>query len=87
MQPMAIPSAAPAPPIDRGALSVRWLHAGGETEDFGFTHDCEHQNDAPDDILHGDDDLIEGAAMPDEGWAVSTPPSPGNNRLPASRRG
>jgi hypothetical protein len=65
-----------------------WLHAGSKIEDFSVTRDCEHQNDAPDDILRGNNDLIEGAAMPDEGWPCPhSPGSPGSDRLPASSSG
>jgi hypothetical protein len=61
------------------------LHAGGETEDFGVTRDCEHQNGAPDDILRRND-LIEGAAMPLEGWAVPTQPRQSSRQRSAARR-
>src|ERR1035438_3812081 len=63
---------------------TRRLHAGSAIEDFGVTRDCEHQNDAPDDILHGHK---EGAAMPDEGWAVPTQPrQPGQYRQRSAAR-
>jgi hypothetical protein len=60
-------------------------HSGSKIEDFGVARDCEHQNDASDDIVHGNNDLIEARRCQMKAGPISR--SSGSDRLPAGNSG